>query len=829
MKQLVIVESPAKAKTIEKFLGGDFQVMSSYGHVRDLSKQQNGIDISNNFTPLYEVSTEKKKVVAELLRAAKKAQMVWLASDEDREGEAIAWHLVEVLGLEPARTRRIAFHEITKSAVLHAIANPRSIDMNLVNAQQARRILDRLVGFEVSPILWRKVRPSLSAGRVQSVAVRLVVDREREIIAHQSQRYYRVSGHFVGLDGTIFTGECASKFAQQAEVLELLNRCANSKFRVTSVEQKPARRDPAPPFTTSTLQQEASRKLGFNTRQTMQIAQALYEQGYITYMRTDSVHLSNQALSDARRVVETRFGSEYSQTRQYVTKSKSAQEAHEAIRPTDAGRTDVGGDRNQKRLYDLIVKRFLASQMASAQLERTVVQLKGDGVNSVAGKASHFVARGEVVRFDGFLRLYLEGKDDESEAEREGEYGGGLPQLQENDLLAYQSIEGKESFTQHAPRYSEASLVKRLEELGIGRPSTYASIMATVQERGYVIRDDRPGETRQVWRGVLKEGRIAESKVQERAGSESKKLFPTDVGMVVTDFLLQHFQQLMEYNFTASVEEELDSVAAGELEWTDLMNDFYGPFHKQVEVVSEQSSFTSGARELGVDPNTGEPVLARIGRYGPMVQLGSGDDPERKPRYASLQRGQLIETITLEEALRLFDLPRNVGTYEGETIEANVGRFGPYLKFKGSYFNLREPDDPYSISETRAVEVIEAKREWEAARQLASYDDVPGLRLERGRWNRVVAKYEGKSYMLPKDVKWEGMSGREVLELAQSQGEIRKSATKRTATGVGRSMKSSGSTGSSQGGTKKKSSAKTASGSKSVKGRSKGKDTTEQE
>lgn len=770
MKNLVIVESPAKAKTIERFLGSEFVVKSSFGHIRDLSKQNLGVDVARDFAPDYVVSPGKEKVVAELRRAVSAADVVWLASDEDREGEAIAWHLAETLSLTPSSTRRIVFHEITKRAILEAIENPRGIDTNLVDAQQARRVLDRLVGFEVSPILWRKVKPSLSAGRVQSVAVRLLVEREREIIAFEPDRYYRVQAQFRGT--SLFKAELSERLSAEQEARAFAEKCVECEFTVASIEDKPLSRAPAPPFTTSTLQQEASRKLSFSTSKTMSVAQRLYESGMITYMRTDSVNLSGQAIADLGAVIESEYGSEYHKVRNYRTKSKGAQEAHEAIRPTSAQRVEVALGRDEQRLYDLIRKRALASQMADAKLLRTTVRIEG------AGLSHHFVAQGEVVEFDGFLRLYLEGSDEEESEEKSGR----LPRLAVGERVSLETLLAQERFTQHQPRYTEAALVKRLEELGIGRPSTYAPTITTIVERGYVLRDNREGARREVWQIEFKGGKLCEAHVGETYGAERRKLFPSDIGMVVTDFLVDHFPALMDYNFTASVEEQLDQIAAGDKEWQAVLHEFYGPFHARVEEVMEVGTYAVSERELGVDPKSGEPVIVRLGRFGPLAQIGRVEEGGQKPRYASLRRDQLIETITLDEALRLFDLPRHIGEFEGEELVIGIGRFGPYVRHGGNFVSLEKEDDPYTVDAPRAVELIEARRKRDAERTLRVFSEDESMRVLRGRWGAYLS-YEKKSYRLPKEFDWEAATYADMLKIVEQQKSEAKGAKRATAKG----------------------------------------------
>ncbi|BCG54441.1 type I DNA topoisomerase [Alistipes indistinctus] len=753
-ENLVIVESPAKAKTIEKFLGKEYTVKSSFGHIRDLSKKELGIDISNNFEPHYEIPADKKKVVGELDKLAKSAKTVWLASDEDREGEAIAWHLAQVLGLDPKTTKRIVFHEITKNAILHAVENPRSINMDLVNAQQARRVLDRLVGFELSPVLWRKVKPSLSAGRVQSVAVRLIVEREREIIAFESKDYYRVVADFeiAGANGKpgAFRAELNKRFATEQEAEAFLGKCKDARFTVLNVEQKPSKKNPPAPFTTSTLQQEAGRKLGMSVSQTMAVAQRLYEAGYITYMRTDSVNLSNQALAAAKEEVTALFGAEYSEVRNFKTKSKGAQEAHEAIRPSYMNHRTIEGGPQEKRLYELIWKRTVASQMASAQTERTVVDI------AVSGAAEQFVATGEVVKFDGFLRLYSESVEDET---GEGEEAL-LPPMKKGDEPTAQTITALQRFTQSPPRYSEASLVKRLEELGIGRPSTYAPTISTIITRGYVIKESRDGEKRGYTQLTLSKGKIARKTLTETVGKEKNKLSPTDIGMIVTDFLDAQFAAVMDYNFTASVEKEFDEIAMGEKSWPEMIRSFYDEFHSKVDEALESKPVKSSQmHELGIDPKSGKPVFVKIGRFGPVAQIGGAEGDEEKPRFASLKKGQLIATITLDEALALFDLPRKLGEFEDKEVVIGVGRFGPYARHDGKFVSLAKTDDPYTIELPRAIELIEQKRikDKRMKEPIKTFAEEPGLQVLNGRYGPYIA-FDGKNYRIPKGQEPEGLT-----------------------------------------------------------------------
>ncbi|HJE88870.1 type I DNA topoisomerase [Rikenella microfusus] len=759
-ENLVIVESPAKAKTIEKILGDKYTVKSSYGHIRDLKKKGLSIDIAKGFEPEYEISPDKVKVVSELKKLSKEAQTVWLASDEDREGEAIAWHLKEALQLPDSKTRRIVFHEITQNAILHAVENPRQVDRNLVNAQQARRVLDRLVGFELSPLLWRKVRPSLSAGRVQSVTVRLIVEREREIMNFEGSDYYRVVGEFAMPDGAVFKAELNTRFKTEEEAGRFLAdiSAAGVVFTVGSVETKPSKRTPAAPFTTSTLQQEAARKLGFSVSQTMSVAQRLYEAGLITYMRTDSVHLSSLAIGAAEEAVAALFGEKYHKTRQYTTKSKGAQEAHEAIRPTDIDRREAGTTAQERRLYDLIWKRTVASQMADAELEKTTAQIV------VSNRSEKFAASGEVITFDGFLRLYMESRDDEvSAAKTDGSGDGLLPAMTEGTVLTRGQTVATQRFAQRPPRYSEASLVKHLEELGIGRPSTYAPTISTIINRGYVVKEDRDGVKRDYTVLTLsKAGGLKRTRKSEMTGAEKNKLFPTDIGMLVTDYLAEHFAAILDYNFTARVEKEFDEIAEGGLDWRRMLAAFYAPFHEHVDNAEGETEYVRSERLLGVDPKTGKNVYARVGKFGPMVQLGdtpaaaskakesSEPSEDEKPRYASLLKGQMVATITLEEALALFELPRELGEYEGKTVTAAVGRFGPYVKHDGKFVSLkvREGDDPYTVTLERAVQLIEEKREAERNRVIRVYE-AEDIQVLNGRWGPYIA-HGGTNYKIPK-------------------------------------------------------------------------------
>lgn len=753
-EQLVIVESPAKAKTIEKFLGENFKVTSSMGHIRDLEKKGFGIDIENNFQPKYIVSDDKKKVVADLKKMAKSAAEVWLASDEDREGEAIAWHLSEVLGLDPVKTKRIVFHEITREAIQKAIAHPRSINLDLVNAQQARRVLDRIVGFEVSPVLWKKVKPSLSAGRVQSVAVRLIVEREREIINFSSSAAYRVTALFETIlaDGqtAVLKAELPVRYEHRDEAYAFLEKCRNADFRVENVTKKPLKRSPAQPFTTSTLQQEASRKLGFSVSQTMSVAQRLYEAGKITYMRTDSVNLSSLAINSAVKKITGLHGETYVKTRHYKTKSKGAQEAHEAIRPTYIDQMEEGTTAQEKRLYDLIWKRTIASQMADAELEKTTVTI------SISTTSEQFVATGEVIVFDGFLKVYMESTDDDVS---NGNGDEMLPPLRVNDLLHYRQMEATQRFSQRPPRYTEASLVKRLEELGIGRPSTYAPTITTIQNRSYVVKEDRPGVERSFLQLTLKPSGITEKSKVEVTGTEKSKLFPTDIGMVVTDFLLENFPQIMDYNFTARVEMEFDEIAEGKLQWSKMIDAFYQPFHHTIKNVLEHSEKTKGERILGEDPATGKVVLVKIGRYGPVAQLGnsSTDNDEAKPAFASLRTGQHLETITLEEALDLFKMPRSLGDYEAMKVTVGIGRFGPYVRHNSLFVSLGKEDDPYTVNLERAIELIEAKREKEKNAVIKIFPEDAEIKVLNGRWGPYLS-YQKKNFKLPRNIQPEELT-----------------------------------------------------------------------
>lgn len=739
-KNLVIVESPAKAKTIEGFLGKDFTVKSSFGHIRDLVKKGYGVDIDNNFTPTYEVQPDKEKIIAELKKLSKGAEMVWLASDEDREGEAISWHLFETLGLDKKKTKRIVFHEITKPAIQKAIQNPRSIDINLVNAQQARRVLDRLVGFELSPILWRKIRPSLSAGRVQSVAVRLIVEREREIQNFTPTSAFKVVASFK-VGSSVLKAELDKRFNTEKEAQAFLEKCKNANFTIGNLETKPAKRSPAAPFTTSTLQQEAARKLGFSVAQTMMLAQRLYEAGKITYMRTDSVNLSETAIDQAHKAIHSNYGEKYYQPRQYKTKSKGAQEAHEAIRPTYISVQEIDGERNEVRLYDLIWKRTIASQMSDAELEKTTAKI------TISTTSEVFVAQGEVLKFDGFLKVYMESTDDDESEEN----SSMLPPLKVGDKLVNQETSATQRFTHHPPRYTEASLVKKLEELGIGRPSTYAPTISTVQKRNYVEKTDREGTPRNFINLTLTKGNINKEIKTENTGAEKSKLFPTDIGMVVNDFLLQYFPDILDFHFTAKVEEEFDEIAEGKLDWTKMLKEFYKPFHKTVEKTIDKSERQSGERELGIDPISKKRVIVRIGRFGPLAQIGeANEETGEKPQFASLRKDQRMETITLEDALLLFKMPRIVGEFEGKEMKVGIGRFGPYVVHNNVFTSLTKEDDPYTVSGDRCIELIKAKREKDAAKIIKTFSENPDLKVINGRWGPCIVL--GKEFFkIPKD------------------------------------------------------------------------------
>jgi len=766
IENLVIVESPAKAKTIEKFLGKDFRVVSSFGHIRDLAKKNLGIDVEKNFTPNYEIPKEKAKVVSELRKAAAESKHVWIASDEDREGEAIAWHLVNVLKLDLDSTKRIVFHEITKEAITAAIENPRLVDMNLVNSQQARRILDRLVGFEISPVLWKKVQPSLSAGRVQSVAVRLIVEREREIISFKSESSFRITAGFLtekGSDTTLLLrSEASKRFQGENEALEFLEVCSKSDYSVANVTVKPGTRSPAPPFTTSTLQQEAYRKLSFSVAQTMAVAQKLYEAGRITYMRTDSTNLSQLALGKAKEVISSEFGEKYSRTRQFATKTKGAQEAHEAIRPAYLDNPSVAGSLNEKKLYDLIWKRTIASQMADAEIEKTTITI---GMNN---SPVTFLAVGEVIKFDGFLKVYSESND----ADNGDEDKDIIPPVKKGMPLWYENITATQKYSAPPPRYTEASLVKKLEELGIGRPSTYAPTISTIQNRGYVSREDRPGEKRLIKILALQKGKIAATTKTEVAGKEKSKLFPQDIGMIVNDFLTENFIEIVDYNFTAGVEEQFDEIALGNLKWTGMLQEFYAPFHKTVTATLEKKERKTGVRVLGNHPETGEPVTVRMGRFGPVAQVGDTSN-EGKPRFASLSKNQLLETITLKEALDLFRLPRSLGEHDGGEMVVGVGKFGPYVRYKSKFYSLKKGiDDPYSVTVERALEIISEKNESDQKKVINDFGDI---KLLNGRYGPYLSK-DKLNYRLPKGTDAEKLTKEDCIQIIESSDKTKKSS-----------------------------------------------------
>lgn len=825
-ENLVIVESPAKAKTIERFLGKNYVVKSSNGHIRDLAKKDFGIDISNNFAPVYEITPDKKKIVTELKKLAKQSKLVWLASDEDREGEAIAWHLFETLGLKKENTKRIVFHEITKEAINNAIKNPRSIDENLVSAQQARRILDRLVGFELSPVLWRKVKPSLSAGRVQSVAVRLIVEREREIHAFNYESAFKITAIFDIIDNQGKKIKLAADFQDRMnsgdEVEKFLKACSNASFFVSEVQKKPSKRTPAAPFTTSTLQQEASRKLGYSVSQTMSLAQKLYESGQITYMRTDSVNLSNTALDSIKKHVVGEFGEKYYKLRKYKSKIKGAQEAHEAIRPSYMDNTTATGSYQEQRLYELIWKRTLASQMADAEIEKTNI------IIDCSICTQKFIASGEQIKFDGFLKVYFESTDDENGKSKTVL----LPEIKVNTKLNLDKIDAIQRFTKHPARYTEASLVKKLEELGIGRPSTYAPTISTVQKRGYVVKEDREGTERDYLHYTLANAKITKAEKKEITGAEKAKLFPTDIGMVVNDFLIKYFEDILDFNFTADVEEKFDEIALGNLEWTKMIDKFYHPFHEKVTSTIEESDRNSGerilgkdpesgkvilarlgrfgpivqlgdaqngdqpvfasinknqlietitleeaidllknnkdGRKLGIDPESGKPVFARVGRFGPMVQIGESESAE-KPQYASLMPGQNISTIELDDALKLFELPRNIGEYKSKTVTIGVGRFGPYIRHDSKFTSLKKTDDPLSITLERAIELIEAKLEADAKKLIKSFDEEPDILVIKDRWGKPCIKYKTKYIRIPKDVEADKLTLQQCKQLVEAE------------------------------------------------------------
>jgi len=766
-RNLVIVESPAKKKIIQGYLGSDFVVESSIGHIRDLPKKGGmSIDIENGFKPKYEISEDKKKVVNQLKDAVKKVDTVWLATDEDREGEAIAWHLTEALKLNPENTKRIVFHEITKKAILHAVDNPRTLNQNLVNAQQARRVLDRLVGFEVSPVLWKKVKQGLSAGRVQSVAVRLIVEREKEIINFKSTSDFKVVIILENSKNELIKAELPKRFKTESEAYDFMQKCLSAEFTVENLEKKAAKKSPTAPFTTSTLQQEASRKLGFSVNQTMTVAQKLYESGKITYMRTDSVNLSDDALDAANSEIVKLYGADYANRKSYSNKSKGAQEAHEAIRPSYMQERTIEGDSSLQKLYDLIWKRTISSQMSDAKIDRTIVKI------GLSNSQEKLTVKGEVITFDGFMKVYLEGKDEENSNEK-----GILPVLNQDEILNLREGSANEQFTRHPARYTEASLVKKMEELGIGRPSTYAATITTVQKRGYVEKDTREGQERIAKSIILKNGNLSKEDVKSNYGAEKNKLFPTDVGVVVTEFLLQNFENIMQYSFTASVEDEFDQIAAGKKAWNDMIAAFYSKFHNQVEKVSETEGKSLGQRTLGIDPKSGKNLYARIGPFGPMVQLGEKSDKENdpKPKFASLLKGQTIQTIKFEEAMKLFDLPRTVGLFEGEEIVAAIGRFGPYLRYKGKFTSIKKSDneDPLTISLDRSIELIKAKIQADKDRIVANFDGNPLVQVLNGRYGVFIqiTPDKGKkiNVKIPKDIDPNKLSREECLDLMENQ------------------------------------------------------------
>ncbi|EIM73410.1 DNA topoisomerase I [Nitritalea halalkaliphila LW7] len=760
-KNLVIVESPAKAKTIEGYLGKDFKVTSSYGHVRDLPKGNAAIDIKNKFKPTYEVTPDKKEVIKQLKKLVKEAETIYLASDDDREGEAISWHLKEVLNLKDEQTKRIVFREITKKAITKAIENPRTIDIDLVNAQQARRILDRLVGFELSPVLWKKVKAGLSAGRVQSVAVRLTVEREREVEKFKAASSYRITAQF-DVDGKVLQAELPKKLDTQEEAEAFLKACIGANFSIDNLEKKPGKKTPAAPFTTSTLQQEASRKLSFSVAQTMSVAQRLYEAGHITYMRTDSVNLSDDARAAAKQEITRAYGAEFHKERKYATKSEGAQEAHEAIRPTDFNRHQISGERNEMRLYELIWKRAIASQMADAILEKTQVTI---GISTLDQKLQ---ANGEVITFEGFLKVYLESTDEEPE-EEEQEQKGLLPPLTIGQALQPIQLKGRQTFSRPPARYTEASLVKKLEEMGIGRPSTYAPTISTIQKRNYVVKESREGTVREYVEMLVEDNTFKEQKKTEITGADKNKLFPTNIAMVVNDFLVEHFPTVIDYSFTAKVEKEFDDIAHGGQQWEDMLEKFYGAFHSKVEDAAHvERADVNSARELGVDPKTGKVVIVRLGKFGPLAQIGDQEDENKQ--FASLQKGQFIESITLEEALELFKLPRDVGMFEDKKIVAAIGRFGPYVRHDGKFVSLGREYDPLSITEDEAIALIQAKREADAKKHIKTFEENPEIQLLNGRWGPYI-KFGKNNFKIPKDVEAENLTYPEVIEIIENQPE----------------------------------------------------------
>ncbi|HLS96587.1 DNA topoisomerase-1 [Sphingobacterium allocomposti] len=779
-KNLLIVESPAKAKTIEGYLGKDFLVKSSYGHIRDLVKTDDAIDIENNFKQKYEVPSDKKAVVSELKKLAKDAETVWLASDEDREGEAISWHLYETLALKEDKTKRIVFHEITKPAILRAIEQPRKIDFNLVNAQQARRVLDRLVGFELSPVLWRKVKPSLSAGRVQSVAVRLIVEREREINRFEAEASFKIVAHFTtGKGREQFKAELPHRFEKKEDAQQFLHDCITAAFEVSSLEKKPAKRTPSAPFTTSTLQQEASRKLGFSVARTMQVAQRLYEAGRITYMRTDSVNLSDTAIQAAQEEIVKAYGEKYHKLRRYKTKSAGAQEAHEAIRPTYFSAHSIDGDNAERRLYELIWKRAIASQMSEAEFEKTTAKI------AVSTRKEELVATGEVMKFDGFLKVYMESTDDDTNDD-DGD-NTLLPPLEKAQRLELRSMTATERFSRPPARYTEASLVKKLEELGIGRPSTYAPTISTIQNRGYVVKEDRDGRERKYTVLSLGQGQVVEEIKSEITGAERAKMFPTDIGVLVNDFLVEHFNDIIDYHFTAKVEKEFDEIAQGDKEWTVMLKDFYGPFHEGIQDTLENADRATHERELGTDPVSGKPVTVRVGRFGPLVQIGSADD-EEKPRFASLRKGQMIETITFEEAMDLFKLPKKVGEFEGKEMTVAVGRFGPYIRHASAFYSLPKGMDPMDVNENDAIQIIKDKRQKDIEKVIRVFEENPEAQIENGRWGPFV-RFGKQNIKIPKGTDVDKISYDDVLKWAAADPKAKTGASKKTGTKAAKTTK----------------------------------------
>ncbi|WP_286859925.1 MULTISPECIES: type I DNA topoisomerase [Sphingobacterium] len=774
-KNLLIVESPAKAKTIEGYLGSDFLVKSSYGHIRDLVKTDDAINTEKNFEQKYEVPSDKKAVVSELKKLAKAAETVWLASDEDREGEAISWHLFETLGLKDESTKRIVFHEITKPAILKAIDNPRKIDYNLVNAQQARRVLDRLVGFELSPVLWKKVKPSLSAGRVQSVAVRLIVDREREINKFEPEAAFKIVAFFhTGKIKDSFKAELPQRFATEAEATRFLEDCKAALFAVKNLETKPSKRSPAAPFTTSTLQQEASRKLGFSVARTMQVAQRLYESGRITYMRTDSVNLSDTAIEAAEKEIKSAYGNQYHKVRKYKTKTSGAQEAHEAIRPTYFSEHTIEGDSAEKRLYELIWKRAIASQMSEAEFERTLAKI------SISTRPEDLNASGEVMKFDGFLKVYMESVDDDQETTLDEDSDNAiLPPLTVGLQLTLKNMSATERFTRPPARYTEAALVKKLEELGIGRPSTYAPTISTIQNRGYVVKEEREGRSRDYRVLTLENAELKAVTKTEITGAEKGKMFPTDIGIVVNDFLVEHFNGIVDFHFTANVEKEFDDIAHGLTEWTKMLHDFYGPFHSEVEDTLENADRANNERELGIDPVSGKPVSVRIGKFGPLVQIGSPDD-EEKPRFASLRKGQMIETITFEDAMELFKLPKKVGVFEDKEMTVAIGRFGPYIRHNSAFYSLPKGVDPLDVTEEECIQIIQEKRQKDIEKVIRVFDENPDAQIEQGRWGPFI-RFGKQNLKIPKGTEIEKISYEDVLKWAEADAPKGKAVKAKTA------------------------------------------------